>query len=857
MEKDLTIFSIILTLFAGCSQNIPAPGEIKLSWEVVSNEYAEKPKAKATFSLENNSRFTFTDRNWKLFFSQMPRKPLTASSNVEIEHISGDWFVMKPVENFRLKPGESLEIITEHSDWVIKETDAPLGPYFVFYDRKGKETEIVPVTDYTILPFTRSEQINRHRNDKELIPTAAWNYQNNESLSLLPNDELLPFIPSPVSYKATGKKVIFDSPVRILHEKGLENEARFITGFLEKMTGSPFEMAEASAPEPESIFLNLSDLAVYGKSHEAYRLEIKSNQSVTITGSDPAGIFYGLQSLIGLLPVEIFRGINAGIALDEVVIEDAPRFEYRSLHIDVARNFQTKETIKSVIDILSFYKGNYLLLYLTEDEGWRLEIEELPELTAVGAQRGHTTKDAPAMHPSYGSGPEPYAEDKHGSGYYSREDFIEILRYAQSKHVTIIPEVNFPGHSRAAIKAMEARYHKFMEMGDEVKANEFRLIDPEDTSTYLSAQWYTDNIVNVARESVYKFYETVVDDIIEMYDEAGVELEYFHTGGDEVPEGAWTGSPMCAELLETMPDVTDPKNLQAYFFRRAVEMLQRKNLKIGGWEEVALLKDENGAYIPNDAFVDKDVYPYVWNNLGDNTDLAYRLANSGYPVILCNVSNFYFDLAYDKDPREPGHYWAGFVKTRDAWQVAPFNMFYTTTQTSMGRDIDIETEYAGMERIKPEAEKNIIGLEAHLWSETIKGSDMLEHYLLPRLVGFAETAWTAERRWENMPHRAERERVMDEEWNRFANTLAQRELPRLAGIFGGYNYRVSTPGAIVEEGELFANTSYPGLTLRYTTDGSEPDRNSPVYEGPVSVDGPVTLKAFDAAGNGGLTTETE
>lgn len=855
MKNSVAAFSIILVLFVGCMPKTPAPEEIKMSWELVSNEYAETPKAKAKFSLENNSQFTFNGRNWALYFSQMSRTPLSSDNNVEIQFISGDWFVMKPTENFRLKPGETIEIITEHSDWLIKETDAPLGPYFIFYDKKGNETDTFPVTDYNILPFTRPEQANRHKNDYEPIPTAEWNFENNANLSVLSKEELLPVIPSPVSYKSTGKKVVFDEMVRVLYQEGLENEARFISGFLGKLTGTPPVTEVAAEPSPYSIFLSTGKLSVNGKTTEAYQMEIKPDKSVRITGSDPAGVFYGLQSLIAMLPVEVFRGVNAEVALDEVVIEDAPRFPYRGLQIDVARSFQTKETIKKMIDILSFYKGNYFVIYLTEDEGWRLEIDGLPELTEIGAQRGHTTKEANLLHPSYGSGPFPNAEGTYGSGYYSKEDFIEILQYAQSRHVNVIPAVNFPGHSRAAIKSMEARYEKYMALGDEEKANEFRLIDPEETSKYLSAQWYTDNVVNVARESTYKFYETVVDAILSIYKEAGVELEFFHSGGDEVPEGSWTESPMCAELLKTMPEITDPKNLQAVFFRRIVEMLNAKNLKIGGWEEVALLKDSEGKYIPNPEFAGKHVYPYVWNNQGNNTDLAYRMANAGYPVILCNVSNFYFDLAYNKDPREPGHYWAGFVNTRDAWQVAPFNMFLTTTHTSMGREIDIETEYAGLERLKPEAEENITGVQAQIWSETIKGEKMLEYYLLPKLIGFAESAWSQERNWETIANRTQREAEMNNGWNIFANTLAQKELPRMAGIFGGFNYRVPAPGAKIEDGNLIANSTYPGLTIHYSTDGTEPTRTSTVYKEPVPVSGKVKLKAFDAAGRGSLTME--
>jgi len=848
---------ILVVIFENCTQKIPLAEEVKISWQIISNEYSEKPQVKAKFIIENNSSFSFNENNWALFFNQAPRSPISSDNNTKFSFISGDWFKIEPQKGFLLKPGESIEIEHECSGWLIKESDAPLGPYFVFYDKKGNETDVVAVSDYTILPFTKPEHVNRHKNDFEPVPTAEWQYRQNEKLSGIPENELLPVIPSPVKYKTTGEKVLFDGPVAFLYEEGLKNEARYFADFMGKLFGMQYEIKTATEYKPNSVFFSQGTISVDGKTEEAYRLEVKKDKSIIIEGSDPTGVFYGIQSLISLLPVEMFRGEQVPVAINEVVIEDAPRFEYRGLHLDVGRNFQTKESVKKVIDILSFYKGNYLLFYLTEDEGWRLDIEELPELAQVGGQRGHTQKEAAAMHPSYGSGPVAYAAGTHGSGYYTREDFIEILQYAQKRHVNVIPEVNFPGHSRAAIKAMEARYEKYMAEGNEEKANEFRLIDPDETSKYLSAQWYTDNIVNVARESTYKFYETVVDDIIEMYDEAGVELEYFHTGGDEVPEGSWTESPLIDELMKKHPEYKDVKNLQAYFFKRAVEMLERKNLKIAGWEEVALLKDENGKYVANPEFVNKNVYPYVWNNQGANADLANRMANAGYPIIMCNVSNFYFDLAYNKDPREPGLYWAGFVHTRDAWQVAPFDVFKTTTHTSMGREINPEEEYAGLERLKPEAKQNIIGVEAHLWSETIKGDEMLQHYLLPKLMGFAESAWAKERKWETIENQTVREEIMDEEWNVFANTMAQKELPRLKGLLGGFNYRVPTPGAKIENGMLYANATFPGLTIRYTTDGSEPDKNSALYTEPVEVTGQVILKAFDAAGKTSKTIKVE
>jgi hexosaminidase len=359
--------------------------------------------------------------------------------------------------------------------------------------------------------------------------------------------------------------------------------------------------------------------------------------------------------------------------------------------------------------------------------------------------------------------------------------------------------------------------------------------------------------VSVARESTYRFYEKVVDEMAAMYAAAGLTMDEIHAGGDEVPEGAWTGSPMAAALLKEHSEIKDPRNLQAYFFRELLKRLQKRNLRVNGWEEVAILKTEDGTYAPNPEFAGQNVVPYIWNNLFDYQDLGYKLANAGYPVVLCNVSNFYFDLAYNKDPKEPGLYWAGFVDTRDAWTFAPYDMFSTTYQNAMGRKIDLEKEYADKERLRAEARKNILGVEAQLWSETIKGRDMMEYYMLPKLIGFSESAWSPQRAWESMKNKAEREQAIDREWNIFANSVGRKELPRLGYLHGGYNYRIPTPGAIVTGGILKANVEYPGLTIRFTLDGTEPDASATVYEGPVAVASPVTLKCFDAAGRSSRT----
>lgn len=842
-----TSCTLSLLFFTSCAQSLPDGKDIQIEWEAISNTHRDDPVVKARFVIKNHSDFHFKDDNWALYYNQRPRSILSTdeSARVDVEWINGDWHRIVPREGFQLRKNQETVIEYEARGWWIKESDAPMGLYFVFYDRHGNETGIVTADKIEIKPFTREEQISRHRNDATPIPTPEWSYHNNLAMHLIPESELKRVIPTPVRIQATGEYVTFTDPPEIYYEAGLENEADHLAGMLARRTGFLFNHREGPGPGSNSIVLKRRDLRINGVDREAYRLEIDKNRNITITGSDPSGVFYGIQTLNALLPVD---GDSAP-TFRVKTIEDAPRFPYRGMHIDVSRNFQQKETILKMLDLFAYYKINTLLLYLTEDEGWRIEIKALPELTDVGGQRGHTSMEAAAGHPAYGSGPFPYAEGSYGSGYYTHDEFIEILRYAHSRHIKIIPSVNLPAHARAAIKSMEARYERFMALGDEEAANEFRLIDPDETSEYISAQRFQDNVVNVARESVYHFFETVVDGILDIYEEAGVPVDIFHTGGDEVPEGVWTQSPMIDDLMETLPEINDPKNMQAWFYKRANNILRERNLKNGGWEEVVLLRQEGGTYTPNPEFVGQGVIPYIWNNLRtDQQDLGYRLANMGYPIVQCPVSNFYFDLAYNKDPKEPGLYWGGFINTKNAWYYAPFDIYRTTLTNAMGHDIHLDENSANLESLREDAKENILGLSAQLWSETILGPEMLEYYTLPKMIGFSESAWAAGRSFERITDRAEREQEASRKWNIFANTLARKELPRLATLYGGFHYRIPPPGAVIENRMLNANVEFPGLEIRYTTDGSEPSLRSTKYVSPVEVSGSVHLKAFDKTG---------
>ena len=860
--RSLVFLAVSSSLFLmpGCSGSAGLEKEqvdqLKVTWELLGNSMGGKEQCKTAFTFINAGNRAIGNQQWVMYFNQqtiMPN-PLLDSTKGKVEHINGDFYRFIPGKTFNLPPGDTLVLEYGYEGVLLKETDAPNGIYLVLHENTDKQV-IAPVKNYLVKPFTNLDNLFSDPDFKSTIPTPKNEYARNLAITSLPPDQVGKIIPTPAeSHPGTGSVGISGSTI-IFFSKELQMEADYLASSLEKITGIKLEKKEGSGKGAESITLKTADLKVNGSGEEAYKLSIKQNEGICITGGDPAGVFYGIQSLLALLPADAFSNSGKSLIINSIEIFDVPRFPFRGFLLDLSRNFQKKEAVLKLIDLLAFYKINHLNFRITEDEGWRIEIKGLPELTQVGGKRGHTLDDAAWLPPSFGSGPFPDADNNHGTGYYTRSDFKEILTYANQRHIKIVPEICFPSHARAAIKSMEARYRNYMGKGDKKAAEEFRLIDPLDTSVYTSAQLYHDNIANVALESTYHFYETVVQDIKDMYTEAGVEFTILHTGGDEVASGAWTQSPECLKLLKLHPEITNARNLQALFFNRILGMFAKYNLKIGGWEEVALNKDSAGNVTVNPEFAGKNVIPYVWDNTGNNIDLGYRIANAGYPVVLCNVTNLYFDLSYNTDPREPGLYWGGYQDARDPFVLAPFDALKSAVYDQYGRLSGKGDPYPSLEKLKPENRKNILGLQAQLWTETVKGQDMMEYYVLPKLFAYAEKAWATAPLWESDPDLESRTRKIDAAWNEFANRIGQREFPRLDHLFGGFNYRIPPPGAIVENGLLRANISYPGLTIRYTVDGSAPTLGSPVYSSPAEVHGSVKLTAFSASGRPGRCIE--
>lgn len=830
--------------------------KLKVSWELLGNAMGTKEQCRTAFTFINEGNSTIGNNDWVMYFNQATIMPMALldSTQGKVEQINGDFYRFLPGKSFKLDSGDTLVLEYGYQGILLKETDAPTGLYIVLNEKKGKPL-IVPVTNYSVRPFTDFNKLYSDPGFVKTIPTPKNEYEKNLAITQMPLDKTGKIIPTPVELHPGTGSVEISGSTTIFYSKELAIEAEFLTVSVEKITGIRLTKKEGTGNGPGCIVLKTGDIKVNGSKEEAYNLRINRQEGIRITGGDAAGAFYGIQSTLALLPVNVFPRQAASFRINCLEITDAPRFHFRGFLLDVSRNFQKKDAVLKLIDLLAFYKINHLNFRITEDEGWRIEIKGLPELTRVGGKRGHTLDDAAWLPPSFGSGPFPDAADNHGTGYYSREDFKEILVYANQRHIRIVPEICFPSHARAAIKSMEARYRSHIAMGDTRGAEEFRLIDPEDHSVYTSAQLYKDNIANVAMESTYRFYETVVQDISEMYREAGVEFTLLHTGGDEVALGAWTQSPECLKLLKLHPEISNARNLQTLFFNRILEILSKYNLKTGGWEEVVLNKDSNDKITVNPEFAGKNVIPYVWDNTGTNLDLGYRIANAGYKVVLCNVTNLYFDLSYNTDPREPGLYWGGYQDARDPFVLIPFDAIKSAIYDQYGQVTGKEDLYPGLERLKPENQKNILGLQAQLWTETVKSQDMMEYYILPKIFAFAEKAWAAAPPWESDPDLQSRIRRIDTDWNEFANRIGQREFPRLDYLFGGFKYRIPPPGAIIEDGLLKANVAYPGLTIRFTADGSEPAIDSPVYTGPSTVTGTIKLRAFSSSGRPGRSIE--
>jgi hexosaminidase len=848
----LGVILVLLSAYSTAQQRKLDVNKIQLEWEVVENHYNNEYKFLSAFTLLNKNAEPLKETGWSIYFNFVRSVvPESVTSDVIIEHVNGDLYRLRPASGFRpLKRGESVRIEFVSSDWVVNFTDAPAGPYLVWDE---KPSTGIAITQYSVRPSTEPKQYLRFQGDKIGLITPAIIYAQNEATNDIGMKDLVKIFPTPHSYAEGAGLFMITEATIIESDPSFENDAEFLSEEIYFFLGKRLLRSGRRNDPRNKIYLIREEMK-----EEAYRLSIDPSR-IEIAAGSAAGIYYGIQSLKSLIPFINYQSIQRFIAVPSVEVLDEPRFSHRAFFLDVARNFQSKDQILKLLDVMGLYKLNVLHLHLNDDEGWRLEIPGLAELTEVGSRRGHGATEEEFLQPSFGSGPD--INNAYGSGYYSRSDFIEILKYARRRSISVIPEIETPGHARAAVKAMNARYKRLMKAGKPEEAERFLLYHPEDKSIYKSVQGWNDNVMDPGLPSTYMFLEKVVDEIIRMYKDADAPLTLIHMGGDEVPAGVWEKSPACNALIAADHSLKNADDLWYYFFDRVGRLVNSKGLRLYGWEEIAMRKtmlDGKPHYLPNPDFVNADVQVDVWNNvLGWGAeDLAYRLANAGYKVVLSCVSHLYFDMAYHKAFDEPGYYWGAFVDVDKPFLFIPFDYFRNADEDRLGNPLD-RSIFKGKQRLTEYGKGNIVGLQGLLWAENILGGERMEYMMLPKLLGLAERAWAAEPDWSAAPDDEARERMYSNAWSHFANTLGKRELPRLDHYHRGYRYRIPAPGAIVENQTVKVNIQFPGLEVKYTSDGKEPTMKSKTYTSPIADKGTIRLKAFSTSGRGSKTIRVE
>lgn len=836
MKKILLIALIICFQILNIkAQQSFKPADLFVEWQLLENDHQNKAQFLASFTIINKGKTTIDLKDFKLYFSYPRVINTVTSKNANFENLSGEFCRIVFDTNAKpLKSGEKISIEYIANGKSKNYTDAPSGLYMVF----NKE----PQQGYPIINFKSNYLVAKELAQLKLAPEKV--FEKNNSVTDVPVENLVPILPSPNEYQARKGIFSLTKNTSINFDPFFKNEADLFNDELSQLLGAKLSSSKA---ENSIIFKKIESLA-----DEAYELKVTANQ-IEISASSKNGAFYGMQSLKMMMPPNSWAKKQSEITIPCAEVKDVPRFGYRSFMLDVARNFQTKTQILKMLDLLALYKINTLHFHLNDDEGWRLEIPSLPELTTVGSNRAHTLNDQKSLHPSYGSGALPNTFP--GSGFYSKADFIEILKYATVRHIKVIPEIETPGHARAAIKAMDARYEKYKN-ADLAAAKQYLLRDTLDQSVYKSVQGFNDNVMNIAMPSTYTFIEKVVDEVKEMYILANAPLKTIHIGGDEVPDGVWQKSPAIATLMQK-ENIKNYNDLWYFHLSKVNQILKKNNLYLSGWEEVAMRKtslDGTTKYLANPDFTTQNFHAYVWNNVWGwgQEDLAYRLANAGYKVVLSAVTNFYFDLAYEQDADEPGLYWGSFVDVDKPFYFIPLDYYKSAKEDVQGNPVDPKI-FNNKERLTEYGASNIVGIQSQIWSEKIRGAEQLEYMLLPKLLGFAERAWAKNPTWATEKDSILASASYLKDWNWFSNLLGKREFTRLNHYAGGFNYRIPTVGVKLEDGKVHANTQFPGLVIKYTLDGSEPTLKSKTYTAPFTQSGLMRFKTFNTSGRGGRT----
>ncbi len=444
-----------------------------------------------------------------------------------------------------------------------------------------------------------------------------------------------------------------------------KNVAQLLQEFLQ--TKNIKSTISNSASSASSITLSTSVADSLG--NEGYRLSI-DKEGVKISASTGAGLFYGVQSLFQLFLV------SGETELPYLAITDQPRFVWRGLHLDVGRHFFPVAFVKKYIDLMSHYKLNTFHWHLTEDQGWRIEIKKYPKLQEMAAYRKETVIGRATTRTR--NEPHEYDKTRHG-GYYTQEEVKEVVAYAAQRYITVVPEIEMPGHALAALAA-------YPELGCTG--------GPYETAT----TWGVFNEVFCAgKESTFVFLQDVLDEVIPLF-----PGKYIHIGGDECPKEGWKKCPLCQKRMKN-EKLKDEHELQSYFVQRMEKYINSKGKSIIGWDEIL-----EGGLAPNATVMS-------WR--GEEGGIA--AAQQNHDVIMTPSKWLYFDYMQDSSASEPLAVKV-YVPVKTVYDYDPLPP-----------------------QLTPDQAKHIIGTQANVWTEYMKTGDEVEYKVYPRAIALAEVAWSS------------------------------------------------------------------------------------------------------------------
>lgn len=481
-------------------------------------------------------------------------------------------------------------------------------------------------------------------------------------------------IPAPVSLTPGTGEFLFTAKTKITVNE-LTDDTRLAAGFLATMVNrvSGFTLTvtpgSSSAGGRVAMFIDSSA----GTGAEGYQMSVRRNK-IIIKAETAAGLFHAVQSLRQLLPAEIESpGIieNIRLAVPACEITDTPRFVYRGMHLDVARHMFPVEYIKRYIDMLALHKMNYFHWHLTEDQGWRIEIKKYPLLTEVGAYRKETLIGHGGRRPFEFDG-KPYG------GFYTQDEVRDIVEYARQRFITVIPEIEMPGHSVAALAA----YPDISCTG-----GPFEVV----------TRWGVfDDIYCAGKEETFTFLQDILDEVIALFPST-----YIHIGGDEAPKTRWKVCPDCQQRIR-VEGLADEHELQSYFIKRIENYLLGKGRRIIGWDEIL-----EGGLAPQATVMS-------WRGITG----GIAAAKMGHDVIMTPGSHLYLDH-YQTEPEGEPLAIGGYSPLEWVYSYEPLP-----------------------QELTPEEQKYILGLQGNLWAEYLKTPEHMEYMAYPRMFAIAETGWS-------------------------------------------------------------------------------------------------------------------